>query len=154
MFRLMWLSSGVKIIGGGNCCLLLFLMLLIYKFPRSTYVFLLVGCVLSCVLCNRMPKYNTILWKQAIAAMYPACVILIYILKSKVFFLSRKVQNIIHDIRSVWTLVNVWALFSHMMAQFVCSEYTKFTDRGMNFLFVINMIVPVKFASRTYPLLT
>jgi hypothetical protein len=48
MFRLMWSSSGVKIIGRGNCCLLLLLMLLIYMSPRCACVFELVGYVLSC----------------------------------------------------------------------------------------------------------
>jgi hypothetical protein len=38
MFRSIWSSSGVKIIGQGNWCLLLLLMLLIHKSPWCAYV--------------------------------------------------------------------------------------------------------------------
>jgi hypothetical protein len=63
MFRPMWPSLDVKIIGRGNCCLLLLLMLfMLYICPlRCAHVFEVVGCILSCCVLLCCPVFE---WKS------------------------------------------------------------------------------------------
>jgi hypothetical protein len=155
MFRPMWPSSGVKIIGRGNCYLLLLLMLLIYKFPRCTYAFLLVGCVLSCcVLCNRMLQYNTILWKTSHYCYLP-CLrnIDLYFKVKSIFHVVKNPQcNSRHS--QCLDLGERMGIFSSRDGT-ICSLWGHQVYRKGNELsFVINMIVLMKFVSRTRALLT